>query len=667
MDKKQAKKRIEKLKKEINHHRYLYHVLDKQEISDAALDSLKHELAELEDKFPDLKTSDSPTQRVGGEPLDKFEKVKHPKSILSIEDVFDFEELVDWKDYMKDYLKKNFDLEIKDKDINYFCERKIDGADIVLTYKNGVLDLAATRGDGKVGENVTKNIKTIEAVPLRLRENIDIVVRGEIFMWKKDFKSLNKRRKEQGKKLYANPRNLVAGSIRQLDPKVTAKRGLDCFAFEIVNGKSLKTHAQVHKKLKDLGFKTDPKTKKVNNLKEVKKYYKERLKEREKTGFEYDGVVAVVNDIGLEKKLGAVGRSPRWMRAYKFPGKQATTQIKDISVQVGRTGALTPVAKLKPVNLMGSTVSRATLHNQDEIDRLDVRIGDTVIIEKAGDIIPAVVEVLKRMRDGDEKKYHIPKKCPFCGSKVKRKKGEAKHFCTNPNCFAQNLSYISYFVSKKAFDIEGFGEKIVEKFLNEGIIEDASDIFSIEKGDIIDLEGFEEKSVNNLLQAIENSKEISFSKFIQSLNIKHVGEETAIDLSKKFKTLDQLKNVSKKDLEKIEDIGPKVAQSIYNWFDNDENIEFLNNLFENGVKINYPKIKHKLDNKKFVLTGSLDSFTRDEAKEKIVKLGGEVSSSVSSKTDYLVVGIDPGSKLDKAKKENVKIINEKEFLNILKS
>ncbi len=666
MKKKQAKKRIKKLKKEIRHHRYLYHVLDKQEISDAALDSLKHELDELEEKFPNLKTPDSPTQRVGGKPLDKFEKVKHPKPILSIEDIFEFKDLLDWQDYIKDYLKKNYNIKLSLKDLNYYCERKIDGVDIVLTYKKGILNLAATRGDGKIGENVTKNIKTIEAIPLRLRENIDIVVRGEIFMWKKDFLNLNKKRKKQDKKPYANPRNLVAGSIRQLDPKVTANRGLDCYVFEIITNQGQKTHDQVHKSLKDLGFKTDPETRLVSDLKGVKKYYKNKLKQRDDVGFEYDGIVAVVNNINLEKKLGRIGKSPRWMRAYKFPGKQATTQIKDITIQIGRTGALTPVAKLKPVKLMGSTVSRATLHNQDEIDRLDVRIGDTVIIEKAGDVIPAVVKVLKRLRSGSEKKYHIPNKCPFCNSKVKRKKGEAKHFCPNPDCFAQNLSYISYFVSKNAFDINGFGEKIVKKFLNKGIIEEASDIFSIKKGDIKNLQGFEEKSANNLIQAIDNSKEISFSKFIQALNIKHVGEETAIDLSKNFKNINQLKKAKKEDLENIDDIGPKVAKSIYNWFQKDKNKKFLKDLFQNGVKIKYPKIKNKLKGKTFVLTGSLKEFTRDKAKEKIIKLGGKISSSVSSNTDYLVKGESPGSKLDKAKKENIKIINEKEFLNLLK-
>ncbi len=666
MNKKQAKKRIEKLKKEINHHRYLYHVLDKQEISDAALDSLKHELADLEDKYPGLKKPDSPTQRVGGKPLDKFKKVKHPQAILSIEDVFEFQKLVEWQKYMKDYLRKNYDLNISEKSFNYYCERKIDGVDIVLTYKKGVLQLAATRGNGKIGENVTKNVKTIEAVPLRLRENLDIVVRGEIFMSHKDFIDLNKKRKKQDKKVYANPRNLVAGSIRQLDPKVTAKRGLDCYAFEIVSNKKPKTHDKVHERLKTLGFKTDSETKKVDNLGQVKDYYQKQLKKRNKVDFDYDGVVIVLNDINLEKKLGRIGKSPRWMRAYKFPAEQATTQIKDINIQIGRTGALTPVAKLRPVKLMGSTVSRATLHNQDEIDRLDIRIGDTVIIEKAGDVIPAVVKVLKRLRNGKEKRFSIPSKCPFCDSKVKRKKGEAKHFCTNPNCFAQNLSYISYFVSKKAFDIDGFGKKIVEKFLNKGIIEEAYDIFSIKKGDIKNLEGFEEKSANNLIKAINDSKEITFPKFIQALNISHVGEETAIDLAKRFKSLEKLKNASLKELKSIYDIGGKVAQSIYNWFNNKKNKKFLNKMFENGVKIKYPKIKNKLKNKKFVLTGSLENLTRDEAKKKIVQLGGRVLSSLSKETDYLVLGKEPGSKLEKAKKENIKIIKEKKFLNLLK-
>ncbi|MBU4370123.1 NAD-dependent DNA ligase LigA, partial [Patescibacteria group bacterium] len=588
MNKQEAKKRIVRLRKELNHHRYLYHVLDKQEISDGAWDSLKHELYNLEKKHPELITPDSPTQRVGANPLKKFVKIQHPQPMLSVEDVFDSQELQDWEDYMTDFLKKKSHLKSKNS-FSYFCERKIDGVDIVLTYKKGVLISGATRGNGIIGEDVTQNIKTIESIPLRLEKpmdpvtgrfssktvrvsernsasnGVDVVVRGEIFMHKKDFEKLNQQRKKQDLPVYANPRNVAAGSIRQLNSKVTAQRALDCYIFEIITDLGQKTHAQVHQMLKQFGFKTDNHTKICSNLEEAKKYYEIYLSKRSKNSFDYDGVVVVLNEIYLEKILGAVGKSPRWMRAYKFPGQQVTTIVKDIVIQIGRTGALTPVAQLKPVQLMGSVVSRATLHNQDEIDRLDVRVGDTVIIEKAGDIIPAVIRIIKNLRTEKAKRFQMPKQCPFCHGEIKRKLNEVAYYCLNKKCFAAQEQKISYFVGKKGFDIEGMGIKIVKQLMEQGLIKDAADIFTITRGDLEPLERFAQKSADNLIKAIEQSKEIDLPHFIQALAIRHIGEQTSFDLAQHFVEFKKLEQNSMEILMSLPDLGPIASQSIINW------------------------------------------------------------------------------------------------------
>ncbi|MCD6471268.1 NAD-dependent DNA ligase LigA [bacterium] len=673
MTKQEAKKRIEKLKKVINYHRYLYHVLDKQEISDAALDSLKHELWKLEQQYPEFITPDSPTQRVGGKPLKKFKKIKHPQPILSIEDIFSFEEVKDWERYIHQYLPKKTKLD-------YFCERKIDGMDIVLTYKKGILTTAATRGNGLVGEDVTQNIKTIEAIPLRLEKDIDVVVRGEIFMHKNDFEKLNRERKKKGLKPFANPRNVTAGSIRQLDPKITASRKLDCFAFDILTDLGQKTHEEVHQILHNLGFKTDKQCRYAKNLEEVEKFHQYWYQHRKQVSFDYDGIVIVVNSISAEKKLGTVGKSPRWMRAYKFPAEQATTVVKNIIVQVGRTGALTPVAIFEPTQVMGSIVSRATLHNEDQIKKLDVRIGDTVIIQKAGDVIPEVVRVLKKMRTGKEKKFKMPRTCPFCGGPVKKKPGEAVYYCTNKNCFASRWRQIVHFASKKGFDIEGLGNKIIEQLMNEGLIKNPADIFTLTKGDLEPLERFAEKSAENLIEAIEKSKKIPLSRFINALGIRHIGEETSNlltnqILNSKFKIskisdlVKFFQNMSLEKLQEIHDIGPEVAQSIYHWFRDKNNIALLKKLEKNGVKLIVPKISKKkriLQGKTFIFTGELEEFTREEAKEKVRELGGNVSSSVSKNTDFVVVGKNPGSKYERAKQLGVKIIDEKQFLKLIK-
>lgn len=689
MTKAQVKKRINKLKKEIHHHRYLYHVLDKQEMSDAAFDSLKHELSELEQQYPDFITSDSPTQRVGGVPLDKFSKVRHPEPILSIEDIFSFEELQEWEKYMHDYLSKQSEqvqptriarLNLT-KGFDYFCERKVDGMDIVLTYEKGILTTAATRGNGKVGEDVTQNIKTIEAIPLRLEHDIDVVVRGEVFMRNRDFRKLNQAQKKAGKPVFANPRNVVAGSIRQLDSTITASRPLDCYVFEIITDLGQKTHKQVHDMLSQLGFKTDTQTQYCKNLHEVGAYYKKWQNKREHAPFNYDGIVVLVNNKALELHLGAVGKSPRWMRAYKFPGQQATTTVQDITIQVGRTGALTPVAKLKPVQIMGTVVSRATLHNEDEIKRLDVRRGDTVIIEKAGDVIPDVVQVLKELRDGTQKKFVMPKKCPVCHGQARRKPGEAAHYCLNKKCFAIVHRSITHFVSQKGFDIEGLGNKIVAQLIHKGLIQNSADIFTLARGDLEPLERFGKKSADNIITAIENSKDITPPRFLYALGIRHMGEETAVDLARYLEThylgvelpskslSECFENISLEELQEIPDIGPVVGKSIYDWFRNKDNIKLLQRLKKYGVTISSNQVQPDqgvLKGQTFVLTGGLKSMTRDQAKERIRTRAGRVSESVGTSTDFVVAGKDPGSKYDKAKKLGVKIIKEQEFLSMLK-
>lgn len=665
MNKEEAKKRIEKLKKEIETHRYLYHVLDKQEISDAALDSLKHELYELEQRFPEFITPSSPTQRVGGKPLDKFKKVRHSKQILSLEDVFSLEELEKWAEKNQKISAGQYD---------YYCELKLDGLTVVLTYKDGILVQGATRGDGQTGEEVTQNLKTIESIPLKLKESTKLKipktfeVRGEVVMTKKVFEKINKDLEKKGQPKFANPRNVASGSVRQLNSKVTASRKLECFAFEIITNVGQKTHQEVHQILKELGFKTNSHNQYCKNLKEVDNYLKKWEKARERLEYLTDGVVVIINSIDIQENLGHIGKAERWMVAYKFPAEQATTIVDDIQVQVGRVGTLTPVAILRAVRVAGSTVSRATLHNQDEINRLDVRIGDTVIIQKAGDIIPDIVKVLPKLRTGKEKKFKMPEKCPICNSKVIKPKGEVNHYCSNKNCFAIEKEEINHFVSKSGFNIEGLGPKIVEQLINEGLITNAADLFKLTEGDLEPLERFAEKSASNLVKAIQSAKKIELPKFINALGIRHVGEETAITLAHQFGTLRSLEAASLEELEAIRDIGGVVAKSIYEYFRDHESQKFLKKLKEVGIQVSASRthVSGKLKDKIFVLTGSLESLARDEAKDKIRSLGGQISESVSKKIDYVVVGDEPGLKYNKAKKLGVKMISEKEFLNLLK-
>ena len=674
MNKQQIKKRIIKLKKVIRHHRYLYHVLDRPEISDSALDSLKHELYRLEQQYPDLITTDSPTQRVGGKPLARFNKVIHPQPILSIEDIFSKDELVDWQKRIAKLLPSK----VK---IDYFGELKLDGLDIVLTYRKGILVRAATRGDGRVGEDVTQNVKTIEAIPLKLRgkkipDRLD--VRGEIFISKKDFAKINRRRAKEGKSGFANPRNMAAGSIRQLDSKITASRHLDCYLFEILTDLGQKTHQQVHRLLADFGFKTDPHNRYCVDLAAVRNYFQYCQRQREKLSFAIDGVVIVVNSIKQEKKIGTIGKAPRWMIAYKFPPEQATTVVKDIIIQIGRTGALTPVVVLKPTLVAGSTVSRATLHNADEIARLGVRIGDTVIIQKAGDVIPEVVSVLTKLRPNKSKRWRIPRRCSHCGSPIIRHSGQVAHYCSNKNCYAVNKRRLTHFVSRGAFNITGLGNRIVAQLLNDGLIKNSADLFFLTVGDLKPLERFAEKSAQNLIVAIKQSKTITLPKLIFALGIKGIGIETAnllvknlfFNFKRKNITIKQLtkkfQSVSLEKISLIEGIGPVIAGEINQWFRQINNLRLLDKLAKAKINIILPMQGNKLVGKSFVFTGQLTNSSRYQAQEIVRQLGGEISNSVSRLTSYLIVGENPGSKYQQAKKYKTKILDERQFIQLIK-
>ena len=666
MNKTETKKRIEKLKELINHHRYLYHVLDRQEISEDVSDSLKKELFDLEEKYPEFITSDSPTQRIGGMPLKKFKKIKHSKPMLSFNDAFSMPDMKDWGKRIKKLLTIP-----EAENLNYFCELKFDGLAIELVYKNNILQTGATRGNGIIGENVTQNVKTINSIPLKLKNNNlekEIIARGEAIIFKKEFLKINRLREKAGLSIYSNPRNIAAGSIRQLDSKITAQRNLSFFCYDLISNLGQTNHEQEHRILRKLGFKVNSHTKFCKNLEEVFQFHKKWKEQRQNLGYEIDGIVVIVNNNKIFNKLGAIGKSPRGAIAYKFPLKQAETIIQDIKVQVGRTGAVTPVAYLKPVKVGGVIISKATLHNKDEIKRLGVKIKDTVIVGRAGDVIPMVVSVLKELRTGKEIEFNMPKLCPYCKTKLIRQRGEVIWRCPNSKCESRQKRYFSYFVSRQGFNVEGLGPKIIEQLFERKFISDPADIFNLPEKDLLTLEGFAEKAVQNLIESIEARKEISFSKFIYALGIDQVGEETAQDLTDYFKNLEDLKKVSLEKLISIKDIGPETAESIYNWFQQKDNIKILDKLKKFGVKIKYKvkSIRNKvLLGKVFALTGSLNELSRDKAKERIKELGGRISEDISKNTDFLILGRNPGSKFEKAKKLNIKTINEKEFLLLI--
>ncbi len=676
MSKQQAKERIEKLREAINKYRYSYHVLDKSEISDEALDALKKELFDLEQQFPDLITPDSPTQRVAGEPLAEFKKVKHTVKMISLNDAFSEEDMMAWMERMKNYLGQ----EVKS---GFYCDLKMDGLAVELVYENGLFAQGSTRGDGEVGEDITQNLKTIEAIPLRLEVSGNklevpnhLVVRGEVFLSTKEFNRINREQEKKGEKVYANPRNLVAGSIRQLDPKIAASRKLNFYAYGIVG--NYPTHDSEYKALRKFGIAPNPDGRVVDSLEEVFKFHSEIGKRRDKLAYEIDGVVVSVNDKKLYDRLGVVGKAPRGAAAYKFSPKEATTIVEDIKVQVGRTGVLTPVAELKPVELSGVTISHATLHNADEIERLGLKIGDTVVVSRAGDVIPKVNKVLKELRTGKEKAFKMPAKCPVDDSPVIR--DGVAYRCSNKNCGARQREFLYHFVSGNGFNMEGLGPKILDRFMDEGLISDAADIFTLKKGDIEVLERFGEKSAENIIKEIEERKKIPIEKFIYALGIIHVGEETARLLAQKIVAsdlrlatrpngvLEFFEHLTLEHLQQIQDIGPAVAKSIFDSFHDKRHRELIRKLDQAGVALDSGKLKtksSKLAGLSFVLTGTMEGMSREEAKERIRALGGETSESVSGKTSYVVAGAEPGSKLAKAQKLGVKVLNEAEFLNLL--
>jgi len=752
MNHKEAKQRIAKLREEINRLRYAYHVLDESPISDAAHDSLKHELEVLERQFPDLITPDSPTQRVGGEARPEFVKVAHRVPMISLTDVFSMEEFTAWEERNRNYARQQgirFPAQVE-----YYVEVKMDGLALSLEYERGVLIRASTRGDGRVGEEVTANVRTIHAIPLRLATVDDIrrhrtqlrselrllgdgwetlvrrahdgavEIRGEAFLTKRDFAAINRQAESDGEKTYANPRNLAAGSIRQLDPKVTAGRRLSFFAYDLFFSPLLKqegvrgsyasaevpldTHEQIHALAKILGAPVNPLSERASMSAEVLRYHERIGMLRSKLAYETDGIVVLVNDSKIAERLGVVGKAPRGAIAFKWPGEEATTQVEDIRIQVGRTGALTPVAVLRPVNVRGVTVTHATLHNDEQIKRLGVRVGDTVIVRRAGDVIPEIVRVLERLRPKGARAFRMPTKCPVCGSTVERRtigfspsragehrvlngktpdveergRQSAAFFCANKRCYAQRRERLLHFTRRSAFDIEGIGEKTVDRFLEEGLLTDPASIFDLKREDIAILERFGEQSAQNIISRAQERKRIALERFLIALGIPHVGEETSRDIAAaisrnlKFQIsnpkeiLRWLDAQTPESLQAIKDVGPTMAEAILAWFKDDDNRKIIGRLHDVGIRIADSRKpiaeSKKFEGKTFVFTGELESLTRDDAKALVHSHGGDVSESVSKRTAYVVVGAEPGSKAQRAAELSVPMLTEEEFLRLVK-
>lgn len=659
--------RVKELREQINYHNYLYYVLDSPEISDAEYDRLFDKLVELEKKHPKLVTPDSPTQRVGATPLEEFKTVRHSLPMLSLNKATSEAEFLDFH-------RRVLELSGADeRKIKYTVEPKFDGLAVELVYENGSLAIGSTRGDGVVGEDVTSNLRTIKTIPLKLIGKAYpslLEVRGEVIMNKDDFDKLNKQRKKTEEPPFANPRNAAAGSVRQLDPKITSTRPLNMFAYAVgrVGGKKLTNHWDSILFLKELGFKISQYVELCQDVQKVKDYYQKILDIRNDLPYEIDGIVIKVNEFAVQERLGELSRSPRWAVAWKFPAQQEHTKVKDIIVSVGRTGALTPVAMLEPVRVGGVEVSRATLHNEDEVRKKDVRIGDTVVIQRAGDVIPEVVKVVESKRTGKEKKFVMPDKCPVCGSKAERPEGEAIHRCTGIACPAQIKENLSHFVWKGAMDMDGLGYKFLEQMVDKKIIKDQADLYFLKKEDLMKMDRMGDKLAENLLSAIDKSRNPSLTNLIFALGIRNVGYHLAGVLAKNFNSIDNLAKQSVEDLTQVYEIGPIVAESIYNFFHNPKNLKVLEKLKKGGVKFPVEKAEVKetpLSGKTFVLTGGLDSLTRDQARKLIEDLGGRVSSSVSKKTDFVIVGKDPGSKYDNALKLGVKTINEEQFRKLV--
>ena len=665
-----AQKRIEELRKEINYHNYRYYILADPIVSDAEYDRLFQELKQLEAQFPDLITPDSPTQRVGAPRPEGvgFESVRHLVPMLSMDDVFSKEEFLDFDRRVREGLVQ--------ETVEYTGEPKFDGLSANLTYENGRLVRGATRGNGQIGDDVTNNLKTIRTIPLQLiAEEIPvpplIEIRGEVIMSKPEFHRLNEERLKNGESPFANPRNAAAGSLRQLDPKITARRNLKLFAWGVGGheGISFETQWQILQTLKKWGFLLYPDICLCKNIRESLLYYQRLQEKRDNLEFEIDGVVFKVNNLAQQAALGMTTRSPRWMVAFKFPARQETTRILDIGFQVGRTGIVTPVAKLQPVQISGVTVSRATLHTFDLLKEKDIRVGDWVLVERAGDVIPEVVKPIPERRTGEEKMVKSPTHCPVCGAPLEKE--GAYYFCPNMNCPAQVKGRILHLVSKRAFDINGMGDKIVDQLMEVGLLKSVADVFYLKKEDLLGLERWAEKSAQNLMDEIEKSKRISFDRFLYALGIRHVGEFVSRLLAEKFSSLEALKKATEEELVEIQGIGPEVARSIVDFFSVEQNLKTIDRMFQAGVTPVYPERKEEkpqpLAGKTFVFTGALQNYSRDEAKNLVESLGGKASNSVSRKTDYVVVGEDPGSKFDKARQLGVTILNEEEFEKLVSS
>ena len=659
--------RVQDLRKQIHYHNYRYYVLDDPVISDAEFDHLMQELIRLEDEYPELVTPDSPTQRIGAEPLEKFESVPHRIPMLSLENAFSEAEAREFDERLKRFLKTS-------EEFNYVVEPKMDGCAVELVYENGRLTVGSTRGDGYRGENVTQNLRTIHTISLQLLTEEEpppelLEVRGEVYMDIGEFKKLNEERLARGEPPFANPRNAAAGSLRQLDPKITASRPLFIYCYGVgeVRGRRFRNQWEILETFKKWGIRVNPLIERCRAIEPAINYHHNLEHQRHGLSYETDGVVIKVDSLELQERLGTKTRSPRWALAYKFAATQATTRVRDIVVNVGRTGAVTPMAVMDPVEVGGVTVSRATLHNEDEVARKDVRVGDVVLIQRAGDVIPEVVKVITEERTPDAQPFQMPRRCPVCDTPLVRPPGEAVTRCPNPDCQGALRRSILHFASKGAMDIDGLGEKIIDQLLEEGLIKNVSDLYRLTKGDLIPLERFAEKSAANLVAAIQNRRRVPLARFINALGIRYVGEATAHLLAQHFGSLEELSRADEGELLQVEGIGPQVAGGIREYFQNPKNRELLTELQEFGVRPLPPEKPPEtaLAGKTFVFTGGLERVSREEAKAMVTAKGGKVSSSVSAKTDYVVVGADPGSKYARAKELGATILDEAAFRDLL--
>lgn len=658
-----VKKKMDELIDLINYHSNKYYNEDTPEISDFEYDNLMKELMKIETEHPELKREDSPSTRVGGKPLDKFNQVTHKIPMLSLSNAYSAQDL------------KDFDKRVREsvnKDVEYVVEFKIDGLSVGLTYVDGVFKTGATRGNGVIGEDITQNLKTVKTIPLKIDDKEEIIVRGEVYISKENFERINEQQEENGLQLFANPRNLAAGTLRQLDSKLTAKRPLDIFIFnlEYMQNEKFKTHSQSLEYLSNLGFKVSPNFKICKTIEDVIEHIEYWTINRSDLSFEIDGMVIKVNDLEEREQMGYTAKSPRWAIAYKFPAEQKKTKLKDIIVEVGRTGTITPTAILEPVRLAGTVVARATLHNEDYINEKDIRIGDTVLVQKAGDIIPQVVEVIKEDRTGDEIKFHMPEKCPVCHEPTVRLEGEAAVKCINMSCPAQIRRGIIHFASRDAMNIDGLGESIISLLLDNKIIKDVADLYYIKKEDIVNLERLGEKSATNLINAIEKSKNNDLYRLINGLGIKYIGVKGAKVLAKSFKSLDDIINSSIEELTNLEEFGEVMADSVVEFFKEDKNIVVINKLKEVGVNTLSSNsedngLANIFDKMKIVLTGTLPTLKRNDAKELIEARGGKATSSVSKSTTFVLAGEEAGSKLTKANELGVTVIDEAKFLELL--